>query len=384
MSTQEPKLLALVVDDSLVNRRLLCEMLRLLNYRTIEAEDGEQGVAMFSEHHPDVVFMDIEMPKMNGYEATRQIKKISGSTFVPLFVVTATTESMSLGDSIEAGADEFLTKPISMDLIKAKLAAMQRIRELHLSLDEQNKKMAAMHDQLHEEQILAETIFNNAVYASNIEVSNVSSKIIPASLFSGDTILIAQKPDGGINVLLGDFTGHGLGAALGTIPVADSFRVMTEKGLALKSIIAEINRKLERFLPSNMFMAATIVSTHIDSNVVEVYNAGLPDLLVVNKSSNKITEVASTHLPLGIIPMNETEISLEDVELKNDDFILCYSDGLTESRSPSGEEFGQDRLSEAALAVDKDPIEDILRQWADFCGDSVPHDDVTLVAVKSS
>lgn len=372
---------ALIADDSLVNRRLLNEMLKRMGYDIIEASDGEQAVEAFKEHRPDIVFMDISMPVMDGFEATRIIKANSGGVFTPLFIVTALQENLALTEGVAAGADDFLTKPISMELLQAKIAAMQRIQELHRTLDEKNQVMETMHQQLQEEQLLAESIFNNAVYSENIDEERLTTKIIPASLFSGDTILSARKPDGGINVLLGDFTGHGLGAALGTIPVADSFRVMTEKGLSVKSIIAELNRKLERFLPANMFMACSFMSTHIDSPVVDVYNAGLPDLLLVNRKNQTVQHIASSELPLGIIPMEETSITLGAVVVNEDNYLLSYSDGLTESLSPGGEDYGPDRLDQAALAVKGSIIDGILDNWGEFCDGREPYDDVTLVAI---
>ena len=78
------KSLALIVDDLAVNRQILEKYLSLEGYQTISAKDGQQAVQIYIERHPDIVFMDVMMPVMDGYQATMQIKTLAGARFVPV------------------------------------------------------------------------------------------------------------------------------------------------------------------------------------------------------------------------------------------------------------------------------------------------------------
>ena len=84
---------ALIVDDLLVNRKILQGLLKLEGYQTITAEDGEQAIQQYIEHQPDMIFMDVMMTVMYGYQATTRIKALAGQKFVPVIFLTALSES---------------------------------------------------------------------------------------------------------------------------------------------------------------------------------------------------------------------------------------------------------------------------------------------------
>lgn len=89
-STHENHGKALIVEDEITNRLILKKLLQKHGYVVIEAENGRQAVSLFEEQQPDIVFMDVMMPEMDGYEATVQIKQRAGDSFVPIIFLTAT------------------------------------------------------------------------------------------------------------------------------------------------------------------------------------------------------------------------------------------------------------------------------------------------------
>ncbi|WP_163004203.1 PP2C family protein-serine/threonine phosphatase, partial [Pseudomonas viridiflava] len=95
--------------------------------------------------------------------------------------------------------------------------------------------------------------------------------------FNGDLMLAAYTPAGHMHVLLGDFTGHGLPAAVGAMPLAEVFYGMTAKGFGLVEILREMNAKLKRILPVDMFCCATLLCVNHKQRQVEVWNGGPPD-----------------------------------------------------------------------------------------------------------
>ena len=371
-----PTLSALIVDDEMTNRLILRSLLKKLNYQTVEAENGQQAVDCFREKRPNMVFMDIMMPVMDGYEATRIIKEESGNRFIPVIFLTAMTDEESLLACIEAGGDDFLVKPYDKFLLQTKIQAMERIANL-------NKEVEGMFSLIHREQEIAEQVFIHAIQKNNIESDKISSIIRPAGTFSGDMILSEYSPSRDIHFLLGDFTGHGLSAALGAMPVSEVFRAMTAKGFAPEEILTGINKKLRQFLPSGMFLCVMLVSISHNLDKVTVFNMGMPDLLLIDGSSHQIKHhILSNGLPLGIIDDIDTRAVAQDVALGLNDKLVIYSDGLTEAWSESEEEFGMDRLHQAIQnAPDGRIFDNIMIELDSFCGIRSQADDVTLIQI---
>ncbi len=229
-SDQQSIGLALIADDELSNRIVLNALLKKMGYTTIQAVNGAEAVERFKENQPDIIFMDIMMPVMDGFDSTIQIKALCGDTFVPIIFLTAMTDEKALARCVEVGGDDFLTKPFNHTVLKSKIKAMERIRNLH-------REVVMLLDQRQHEEEIAEKIFSGAVITGNVMPEKLKSLMRPAAVFSGDVLLTAYAPNGDLNVLLGDFTGHGLSAALGALPVSETFRAMTVKGFSVDQIL---------------------------------------------------------------------------------------------------------------------------------------------------
>lgn len=382
----DAKGLALVVDDVAVNRKLLEALLKIAGYRTISAADGEQAVQLYLEQQPDIVFMDAMMPVMDGYEATTRIKALAGMRFVPVIFLTALSEGDALVKCIEAGGDDFLSKPYKQEILNAKIRAMERIRNLSRIVAEQHHKIESQHRYLLNEQVVAERIYNRAITGDNIATKHISSLLRPVSTFSGDLMLTALHPDGTLHVLLGDFTGHGLAAAVGVLPAAEVFRAMTSKGFSAPEILVAINSKLHRLLPTGMFMTACFVTIDKDLESVIIWNAGMPDVLILgaHNPAGRDTlvkhRVASKYLALGILQDADVEPAPARLNIAQCDRILLCSDGVTEATNSGGEEFGTARYEQAATAT-QNSFPAVLAALEDFCGNQPFNDDVSLVEI---
>ena len=128
---EDKKLTFLVVEDDATSRMILRRALTKMNYEVLLAENGEEGVRLFEENQVDMVLMDIQMPVMDGYEATTLIKAATRDEFVPVIFLTGTTDEALLARCVEVGGDDFLTKPYSPVVLNAKIEALCRIRALH-------------------------------------------------------------------------------------------------------------------------------------------------------------------------------------------------------------------------------------------------------------
>ena len=175
---------ALIVDDEKTNRLILKSLLSKQGYQTIEAVNGQEAIDLFNQEHPSIIFMDVMMPLIDGYEATRQIKAASTNRFVPIIFLTAMSDEEALAQCIEAGGDDFLNKPYDKIILQSKIRSMQRIAAL-------NREVQGMYSMIHREQEIAESVFVNAIQSSNIENQYLRQVVRPAGIFSGDMVLSA-------------------------------------------------------------------------------------------------------------------------------------------------------------------------------------------------
>ena len=111
----------LVVEDTEDNRQILRDLLGMAGYDMIEANDGAEGVSQAAAHKPDLILMDIQMPVMDGYEATRRIKANPALRTIPIIVVTSYALSGDEDKARAAGCDDYITKPYSPRALLAKI-----------------------------------------------------------------------------------------------------------------------------------------------------------------------------------------------------------------------------------------------------------------------
>jgi CheY-like chemotaxis protein len=111
----------LLVEDNDFNRDMLSRRLKRRGYEIIDAADGEQAVRLAGEHVPDLILMDINLPGMDGWEATRRIKAKQETASIPIIALTAHAMSGDRERTMEAGCDEYETKPVNFDGLLAKM-----------------------------------------------------------------------------------------------------------------------------------------------------------------------------------------------------------------------------------------------------------------------
>ena len=142
--------LILIVDDNPANLDILQARLTANNYEIITATDGEAGLAMAREKQPDLILLDIMMPKMDGIEVCQRLKADPALPFMPIVMVTAKADSKDVVAGLEAGGDEYLTKPVDHSALIARVKSMLRIKDLHDTVREQATRLEEQSAQLAE------------------------------------------------------------------------------------------------------------------------------------------------------------------------------------------------------------------------------------------
>ncbi len=131
----------LIVDDNETNRDILVTRLNVHGYELLQAADGEEALAAARQHRPDVILLDVMMPKLDGIEVTRRIKSDPDMPFTPIILVTAKADSKDIVTGLEAGADEYLTKPVDQVSLVARVKSVLRIKQLHDTVTDWNKTL---------------------------------------------------------------------------------------------------------------------------------------------------------------------------------------------------------------------------------------------------
>lgn len=364
---------ALVVDDDPTSRLALRSMVGRAGYEVQTAADGQSAVDLYARSRFDLVFMDVAMPGMDGREAARRIKMLAGDDFVPIIFVTGGADEQDMLACIDAGGDDFLSKPCSRTLLQARIQAMERIRDLH-------RRTARLYERLRDEQELAESLHTQAVLGRNARPPGVAVALLPAATFNGDLILVDHGPDRALNVLVGDFTGHGLVAALGVLPAAEAFRTMTRKGLPGPTLLAELNDLMMRLLPRGKFLAATLVSIPVALDRIRIWNCGMPPALLVRGAA--CSRIESCNVPLGVTRLAAADLAGEAPRIAAGDALLLASDGVFETESPAGAPFGVDAVEALCAATPVAALPAALaRALLQHRGEAAQADDVSIASI---
>src|SRR5689334_24880466 len=131
----------LIVDDNETNRDILIARLGPHGYDLKQAADGEEALAAAKEHLPDLILLDVMMPKLDGIEVCKRIKSDATMPFTPIIMCTAKADSKDVIAGLEAGADEYLTKPIDQTALVARVKSVLRVKQLHDQITDMNRNL---------------------------------------------------------------------------------------------------------------------------------------------------------------------------------------------------------------------------------------------------
>src|SRR3989442_1966342 len=131
----------LVVDDMPVNVKLLADLLTVKGYTVVTAASGAEALVKVEKEQPGLVLLDVMMPGMSGYDVCRKIRENPATAMLPVVMVTALDPAQERVKGIEAGADDFLTKPINQPQLLARGKSLLRIKLLHDELAQRNRNL---------------------------------------------------------------------------------------------------------------------------------------------------------------------------------------------------------------------------------------------------
>ncbi|MEO5334882.1 MAG: fused response regulator/phosphatase [Magnetococcus sp. YQC-5] len=361
----------LIIDDDPFDIDILRHILES-EYQLNIATNGMQGLKRArSGSPPHLILLDVMMPGMNGYEVIQQLKADPDTSGIPVIFITAKSDPADETRGLQLGAVDYISKPFTPSVVQVRV-------NTHLALYAAHQKLEELAECLLEEREIVEEIINNIQNSKSFNTTHVRCLIEPVEKTSGDFILSEFRPDGGQHVMLGDFIGHGVTAAIAAPLVADTFHTMTLLNHGMGVICAEINRKLCETLRTGMFMASGFLELNPERTELQVWNCGLHDLLIF-RNSLLYKEVPSTLFPRGI--NKRPQDAPETVAVQSGDRVYLYSDGIMEERNPNNDIFGKARLQAflTEMISHDQSMERIMEILASFRDGVQRKDDVSLV-----
>ncbi|AUH32618.1 PP2C family protein-serine/threonine phosphatase [Paracoccus tegillarcae] len=346
--------LVLLVDDSRAQRRMLMIQLQRAGYRVAEAESGQAALDFCAMQEPDFILSDWIMPGMTGPDFCRKFRALTKKGYGYFILLTSKTDKADIAFGLEAGADDFLTKPISGAELLARLMAGERILEfqeklrasnaqLQKTLDRLSLAQEALDRDLREARKLQQGLVRER--SGRFENFELSLLLRPAGHIGGDLVGFFPINENRVGVYAIDVSGHGVTAALLTARLAAHLSGSTEQNVALRAAqngqdavppiaLAHFfnNMLLEEMQTDTYF---TMVYADIDyrEGVLRMVQAGHPHPLVQRKNQ-EIELVGDGGMPIGIFGrprFNEFEVTLAP-----GDRLLISSDGITEATDPEG------------------------------------------------
>ncbi len=375
-------LFILVVDDNPDDLYLIRRDLMALGHRVAGVSTAAEALDHIAQAYPDVLMTDVGLPGMDGIELLKTVRARTGGSWIPSLVFTGSLDEATQMRALEAGADAYLCKPASRQMLHAKLGVILRLKAMQRQAEARNRELARYRSLQEEEQRLARFVMERLINREALGDPAVSHWIASAAEFSGDLIAAARTPGNVLHVLLADGAGHGLAASLNVLPVTAPFYRMTERGFGIDAIAREINAKVRALLPVDRFIAATLVAVNFRERYVTVWNGGNPGPLLVRPDGGVRLHFNRHHFPLGVVDDDEFDGTVDSHVVNPHDHLLLFSDGLIELEDAAGQALGVDGLGAALHSLPADlRLPRLTEIVHDLTGGSPPRDDISIAHI---
>jgi len=376
-----PKADILIVDDKAANLRLLSKMLSERDYQVRPVMNGAMALNAARAEAPDLILLDIRMPKMDGYQVCEMIKQDESLREIPVIFISALDELHDKVKAFHVGGVDYVTKPFQFEEVLARVETHLALRDLQRKLQEANQKMEV-------ELILAGEVQAGFLKTKLPQIPGwqISTALLPAKQTSGDFYDVFRLPDGQIGILIADVVDKGVGAALFMALSCTLIRTYAQEYPAQPDqVFSAVNQRLLDDTKSNQFITTFYAIIEPESGEFLYSNAGhCPPYLKSSKNEPKISRLEKAGIPLGIFPNVAWESHHE--KLNHGDVLLLYTDGIPDALNGNQEFFGEERLEQLVTQISGlsslEMEECILSTIKGYTANVPQYDDIALVIVK--
>ncbi len=356
----------LVVDDSRLQRRILSKSLQKWGFQVVEAAAGDEALEVCRTLAPDLVLSDWMMPGMNGLEFCREFRKLPADFYGYFILLTSKSDKMEVAQGLDAGADDFLSKPVSPSELRARISAGDRILAMQRELSEKNRMIG---DTLEQLQTAYDSIDRDLMQAKKIQKSlipetsrdfdgaSVSLLIKPCGHIGGDLVGMFSPSPTKIGFYNIDVSGHGITSAMMTARLAgylSSTHFNENLGLEWQPDGSHVMRspcEVARLLNERQvadtgideYFTLAYATIDLETGALQLVQAGHPHPVIL-RADGGVEFLGEGGVPIGLLP--DVPYSQVETQLQKGDRLLLYSDGFTECVLSDGTMLEQEGLLE--------------------------------------
>ena len=396
-------LVALVVDDSPSQRKMLVMLLKKWNFVALEAVDGTEALDICSRREIDFIISDWMMPNMTGPELCRAVRRLNQRHYTYIILLTSKHSKEEIAIGLDGGADDFLTKPMDVGELQARMRAGQRILMMQEDLVDKNRRVTEAFDKLN---TLYQSIERDLKAAARLQQTLIPGRqskcgpmdigiaYQPAGHVGGDLLGFFEVARDRIAAYSIDVSGHGVSSALLTARLSNFFTSQhLEENIAVKRIdqglfqprdpalIAhELNERMQDDADNDQYFTMLFADVNLSTGMVRFCQAGHPNPAVI-RATGEVEFVGEGGAPIGLIPDMDYDSSV--VHLAPGDRLMMFSDGITECESPGGTMLEEEGLTEMLRKhwglEESDVLEQVLVDMEAFTGSADFDDDVSAL-----
>ncbi|OHC55433.1 MAG: fused response regulator/phosphatase [Rhodobacterales bacterium RIFCSPHIGHO2_02_FULL_62_130] len=391
----------LIVDDSKAQRKILSMQLTRWGYPTVEAASGEEALALCQATDFQIVLSDWMMPGMTGLEFCKAFRRLPREGYGYFILLTSKSEKTEIADGLENGADDFLTKPVSSDELRARLRAGERILGMQDELVEKNRligstlgELQKLYDSLDRDLIEARKLQQALVRDRQLEFATGSASVLlrPSGHVGGDLVGTFQINPTTIAIYSVDVAGHGIASAMMTARLAALLSGGSpDQNIAMSAgaygrseawppemVAHRLNRMMTEGFVVDQYFTMAYAEIDLFTGQVRMVQAGHPHPLVM-RAAGGVDKIGAGGMPIGLI--EGCSYNRITFSLSRGDRLFLMSDGITECPNPQGEELGVDGLiaflNKSKGLKSSALLEALMWDLADFAGQTDFPDDVS-------
>lgn len=375
----EEKKVVLLVDDAPANIQIVNSILKD-TYKIRVATNGAKALELAKgTPAPDLILLDIVMPEMDGYEVCTRLKAAAETRDIPVIFLTGQTETEDETRGFEVGAVDYIHKPFSPAIVKARVHTHLVLRGIREQLARQ---LRAIRDELETARLIQLSILPREI--PRIEGLDLAARYIPMTSVAGDFYDFLVVDEKRLGILVADVSGHGMPAALISSMLKIALAAQSAQARDPAGVLSGLNQALCGKFQGH-YVTAAYALVDIERKSIRYAGAGHPPLLLRDGSAGKTREVVENGLFLGFFP--QATYTAVDIPFKEDDWGILYTDGIVEMTDPSEQQFGAEQFklfleNKRELGADTfvDGLLDELSRWSDRASGREPEDDLTVVA----
>lgn len=376
----------LVVDDEPRNVKVLQIQLQARGFKVLSAGDGLEALEIVSKEMPDLILLDINMPKLDGFEVVERVRSDEKTAFIPIVMITALRDTQENRiKAVEAGADDFIEKPFNSFEVLARIKSLLRIKLYHDTLEQHNARLEA---ELQMARSVQEIIIpQNGT--QDLAGYRIASYCKPALAVGGDFFDIWKIAENQVGILISDVMGHGASAALVTVfikTVLAEHKEQVENDPA--KLLQILNERFNEIISSQLFMFATAFCAIFDLRKQQIIcaNAGHPSPFLQHDQQSECERITDKHTGNGLGIQQESKYQNCFYSFETSSRAFLYTDGVYEVKNQQGVEFTVDRLQNVVTNCPNDSpsqlIDAVLNNIKDFTDGSTKEDDFTMIAIQ--